>query len=101
MKKSEELKQQSREEENDFKAYALHIKSQREKRGEDFKEDILPLLLKKYYVECDEFYSKYTINLDELGFGIVDFFPKKNRLLIRKDNKWINGGKEWIKTKVL
>lgn len=38
--------------------------------------------------------GKYIINTDE--FGIVDFFIKANKVLIRKDNDWIHPGLSWI-----
>lgn len=97
MAKSEELLKQASEEDNDLKSMGLYIKGKREKRGEDFKEEILPKLLKKgYYTECNETYTKYTINITIEQFGIIDFFPKKNKVLIRKDNKWLENGRNWL-----
>ena len=92
MKKSEELLQQSREEDNDLKSYGIYLKYLREQRSEKFIEGWLIPLSMKYDVKEDNF--KYTITTQE--YGILDYFPKKNKLLIRKKNKWIEFGLKWI-----
>ena len=38
--------------------------------------------------------TKVSIVVD--SFGIVAYYPKSNRLLIQKDNKWVNDGLNWI-----
>lgn len=38
---------------------------------------------------------KYSINSN--SHGIVDYYPKSNRLMIRKSNKWLDNGFLWIK----
>lgn len=91
---SEEYKKQAEQEENDFKALSLYNKSLREGRLERFQQSFLPVLLKKGY-EVAEDNHKYTIETNDM-FGVIDFFPKKNNLLIRKDNKWIKSGLTWI-----
>ena len=94
MKKSEELHKQANEEDNDFKALSLYTKSLREGRLENFQNTYLQVLLKKGYEVAEDNY-KYTIDTND-KFGIIDFFPKANKLLIRKDNKWIKPGTQWI-----
>lgn len=99
MKKSEELKKLASEEENNLKAMGIMKKSLKEARLEKFKE-LLPRLEIEYFVVEDNF--KYTIDTSVQGrFGIIDYFPKSNKLLIRKDNKWINDGLSWIKTHLI
>ena len=94
MTKSEELHKQANEEDNDLKALGLYTKSLREGRLENFQQVYLPLLLKKGYEVAEDNY-KYTIDTyDE--YGILDFFPKANKLLIRKDNKWKKPGLQFI-----
>jgi len=94
MKKSEDLHQQANKEDNDLKALGLYNKSLREGRMERFEQSFLPVLLKKGYEVAKDNY-KYTIDTyDE--FGILDFFPKANKLLIRKDNSWKKPGLQWI-----
>jgi len=34
-------------------------------------------------------------------YGIIDFFPKANSVLIRKDNNWKKPGLKWIKKNIL
>lgn len=100
MKDSEKYKDLANKEDNNLKDMGLYIKSNREKRGEDFKEDYLPKLLDKYIVETDPNFTKYTIITDDV-YGTVDFFPKSNKLLIRNRNKCLQNGRDWINKNLL
>lgn len=94
MTKSEEYKELGNQEESDSKALGYYTKSLREGRLENFQQVYLPLLLKKGY-EIAEDNHKYTIDTYD-KYGILDFFPKANKLLIRKDNDWKKPGLQWI-----
>ena len=94
MKESEKLILASQQEDNDIKSFALQCKALRESRSERFVEDWLPLLSKRYNVVENN--HKYTITTQD--YGIVDYFPKANKILIRKDNNWIKPGLKWIIT---
>ena len=93
MKKSEQLISASRQEDNDIKSFALLTKALRESRSEKFIEDWLPILSKRYSIEQRN-NGSYSINTQE--YGIIDYYPKANKLLIRKDNKWVKPGLKWI-----
>ncbi len=101
MKKSEELRKASQQEDNDFKAMQLLNKSLRENRLERFQDYIIPLQQKGYDIVEDNF--KYTIDTDtqSIMYGIIDYFPKANKLLIRQQNKWIKPGLVWINKNLL
>ena len=103
MKKSEQLKLKASKEENDFKALDLYTKSMREGRLERFEESYLPQLREKYDVVYDESNYKYTVDTDTQNnkYGVVDFFPKANKILIRRVNKWKKPGLQWIVKKLL
>ena len=104
MKKSEELKQAASQEENDLKALGLMKGSLREARLERFTEEFLPQLLEKGYdIAINKNDGRYTIDTDSCGkiYGIVDYYPKANNLLIRKNNAWIKPGLRWIVEKLL
>ena len=92
MKKSEELHQQAAEEDNDIKAFGILCKSLREKRSEKFSE-WLPLLAHRYDV-LERPNGSFSIRTEE--FGILDYFPKANNLLIRRENTWKKPGLRWI-----
>lgn len=92
MKKSDELKIQASQEENDIKAFSLYKKALREKRSEKF-EEWLKIIQVKYPVEVKPNGAFSIITQD---YGIVDYFPKANNLLIRKLNKWRKPGLKWI-----
>lgn len=64
----------------------------RDNRLKWFEKTILPQL--DAYNVINPVYGKYTILTLEHGF--IDIFPKANKLLIRKDNKWISGAEKWI-----
>lgn len=93
MKRSEELQLASQQEDNDIKSFAILCKALREKRSEKFIEDYLPILQLRYEIE-QRTNGSYSINTQD--FGIIDYFPKANKLLIRKDNNWIKPGLKWI-----
>lgn len=104
MKKSEELRQQATQEDNDLRALGLMKGSLREARHERFTEEFLSKLLEKGYdIAINESDGRYTIDTDSCGkiYGIVDYYPKANNLLIRKNNAWIKPGLKWIVEKLL
>lgn len=91
---SNELRKQSESEENDLKAMGLYTKVLREERSERF-ENYKDKLLKAGY-NLTEFEAKGKFTIEPTNFGIVDYYPKSNKVLIRKENKWITGGLRWI-----
>lgn len=95
MKKSEELQLASQQEDNDLKSFGLACKALREKRSERFEDDWLPVLKQRYPIE-ERNNGSFTITTQE--FGLIDYFPKANKLLIRKENNWIKPGLRWIVT---
>ena len=93
MKKSQELTLQAQQEENDIKSFSLMCKVLREKRSEKFEDDWLPLFELKYPVEQRP-NGSYSFTTQE--HGILDYFPKANKVLIRAKNKWIKPGLKWM-----
>ena len=89
---SQELTNRVAEEDNDLVALGLLTKVLREKRSEKFNEDWLPILEQMYPISNAN--HKYTIETQE--YDILDYFPKANKLLIRKENTWIKPGLKWI-----
>ncbi len=92
MKEYEELRKLASGETDFYKIQALYKKANRAEREEKFIKELLPKIAE--HVILADGNGKYTI---KSKIGIVDFFPKSNRLLIRLKNKWINGGDKWIK----
>jgi len=95
--KSEDLLQQSQQEENDFKALALSTKSLREARLERFEENNYVQLLKESNCIVIPFDGrKIIIDTQTEEYGILDYFPKANKILIRKTNTWKAQGLKWM-----
>ena len=95
MTKSEELLQEARESESDFKAMSLLNKSMREARLERFED--YQLRLEQANCIIIPFNGQKVVidtQLDE--FGVIDYFPKANKLLIRKSNTWKTQGLKWL-----
>lgn len=83
------------DEENDFAAMARYRKEKREERQVKFVNlPIFDKLKEKYPTSWDEDGTKFTFQATE--YGTIDFFPKANKVLIRKENKWIWPGLNWI-----
>ena len=91
---SNELRKQAESEENDLKAMGLYTKVLREERAERF-ENYKDKLLQAGY-NLTEFKAQGKFTIEATKFGIVDYYPKSNKVLIRKENKWITGGLRWI-----
>lgn len=94
MKNTEKLREQLAEEENDLIALGIGKKLIREERSERFEEAWLNKLQGKCNVKHDTQMGRYTFELG--GYGVMDFYPKANKLLIRKLNKWKKPALKWI-----
>ena len=101
MTKSEELKIEAQKEENDLVYLGKMKKVFREKRLENFEDNYIKKLEEKdiYVVPFDG--QKYIISTKNKKFPIIDYFPKANKILIRKGNKWITKGLSWINDTLL
>lgn len=95
---SEELLVKIESEDNDIKRFALYCKLIRENRSERFLEDYLPALMLRYSTTHRD-NGSYSIITQK--YGTLDYFPKANKLLIRKENKWIKPGLKWILNNLL
>ena len=94
MNKKKQLYQQLREEDNDLKALGISTKIIREERVQKFEDVWLSKLQEKCNVRHDPTSNRYTFELN--GYGVMDFYPKANKLLIRKLNKWQQPGLQWL-----
>ena len=94
MKDSERLKNELEKEDNDLKAMGIFTKvlrAERDERFDNYKDKILEA---GFDIDHYPDLGKYTISPTE--YGIIDYFPKANKLLIRKQNKWHQAGLRWI-----
>jgi len=94
MKESERIRKEMNEDEsdNDFRILGYMTKILRAERKERFEDMWLTKLKSKYTVLGND--TKYTIETDT--YGVVDYYPKANNLLIRRQNRWIKPGLKWI-----
>lgn len=61
-----------------------------------FEYNLMPFLDEDIEVEdFNPITGKYI--LYDTEFGTVDFFPRRNKILIRQKNEWIENGSLWIK----
>lgn len=95
MKESEKLKIEAQQEDNDFRAMGKMKKAIRQQRLERF-EDYIPKLEAREIKVYEFDGAKHTLDTQTDEFGIVDFFPKANKVLIRKKNKWEEHGLKWL-----
>ena len=99
MKKSEHLRCEAQAEENDLKTLGLYTKVLREERSERFENYKDKLLAEGFNLTEHEAQGKITI--EPTNYGIVDYYPKANKILIRELNDWKTGGLRWIRSKLL
>jgi hypothetical protein len=101
MKKSEELKIKAQQEENDFAYLSKMTKSMREARLERFEDGYAEKLESNNCIVIPFNGQKIVIDTQTNKYGVIDYFPKANKILIRKDNKWVLQGLRWINDKLL
>ena len=93
MKKSEQLTLDAQNEDNDFKALSLQTKALREKRLERWDDNWKSKIIASDKVKLyEEFPQQGKVTLHLQNSSIVDYYPKSNKLLIRKDNEWKTAG---------
>ncbi len=94
MKKSEELKKKSAEEENDLVALGIGKKIIREERNETFEEKWLPELKTKFgdKIQYIEKMFCWRITTDTM----TDFYPKANKVFIHNKRVWIKPGLKYL-----
>lgn len=94
MKESEKLYQQAHAEDNDLKHLGLYKKAKRAERMEKFIEIAQPILEKNFSIDINERAGR--VSIETVQYGVIDYYPKSDRLLIRKDNDWKTFGCSWI-----
>jgi len=82
---------ESNREENDFKAWALHYKSLREKKFEYFQATLLPEIQQSNRVATITPYDHF-FKIEFVDGIVVDYYPKADRLLFTKQSKWQSNG---------
>lgn len=70
-----------------------YIKKTRRDNQERFETLWLDTFEERYNMVLRE-NGSYTI--DESKYGTVDYWPKKDKVLVRKNNRWINNGLKWL-----
>lgn len=91
--KVETLRKEMSQEDNDLKALGISTKIIREERIERFRDKWYSRLKDKYDVE-EVSYEQYRFKDEK--FGVMDFYPKANKVHIHKENKWKDMGLKWI-----
>lgn len=100
MTNSETLRKLSSEEDNDIKAFGLQTKALREERIESFEREWLKKLIKSkeiLQIIGKGTHYEFTLNNEEK----LDFYPKANKLLIRRINKWVKPGLKYLINKYI
>ena len=73
-------------------------KEQRNERFEKFQEEIMPKITELKIGNYEE--DLYRVKLYLID-GVCFFYPKSDKVLICRDNKWISNGANWIKKNVI
>ena len=83
------------------KEYGQFVKQRREERYSQFVNTILPAIKSLGYdgIQRNDFGFEFIVS--KKGFGRVIFYPKADRILLCKQNKWLYGGFSWIRKHIL
>jgi hypothetical protein len=92
--RSEELREEAQSEDNDIKAMGIHAKALREERAERF-EDYRNLFVKEGY-DLTDHKGQGKITISPTEFGVLDYYSKANKVLVRSENKWHTAGLRWL-----
>lgn len=100
-KLSTKLFREASEEENDLASLGKEAKAIRQVRVEKFAKWHDELLASSDVISVTEFpnQGKFEIRTST-EHGIIDYFPKANKLLIRKNNDWKEKGLNWLKENI-
>ena len=97
--KSEELRQQASEEDNDLIALGLHTKALREERSERVVQWLPSLREKCISVNYDD--KQYCYLIEHSKYGVIKFYPKANKIFQVRKEKWIKPGLKWLVTNII
>lgn len=76
------------------------VKVRRQNRMQRFLDDMILRLHKSEEVLSVDMNDAYCV-IESKKFGKVHIYPKANRVLICKQNKWISGVMNWINQNLL
>lgn len=100
MKNSEKLHIEAQKEDNDLVYLGKMTQVLREKRLEKWDDWKREILLSPFVIEYEENVGQgkitMTISTNTLEEQTIDFFPKANKVLIRKRNEWNKMGLKWL-----
>jgi len=99
MRNLDKLREQLVTEENDLKALGIGKQIIREERNERFEDEWLEKITESPKVTQYQMANGGYIFWLNDG-NIIDFYPKANKLLIRRKNKWIKPGLKWLIAKL-
>ena len=97
MKESERLRIKAEQTDNDLAALGKYTKALKAERKEKVEETWIEKLQEQTEVTKRD-NGSYTF---DSKYGIIDFFPKANKLLIRKQNKWKKPALKFIVRNIL
>ena len=101
-KLSSKLFREASEEENDLASLGKEVKAIRQVREEKFAKWHDELLNSSDVISVTKFSAQGKFEIrTSTEHGIIDYFPKANKLLIRKSNNWKEKGINWIKENIL
>lgn len=79
----------------DWEGMRIARKKDRAHNENLFDNEAKEKLIEMYDTKYNENQNKYTF--DTFKFGLVDYFPRRNKLYIRKWNKYLYNGLAFIK----
>jgi hypothetical protein len=95
MKKSELLHRQADEADNDFQFWNLKTQAEKEEKLERFVEKHLPTIQQSENVVSVED-REYMFMIEFKDGTKIDYYPKKDRVFIKKINTWKYNGLAWV-----
>lgn len=92
---------ESSTQENNSPSGSKFNKELKQVRLDYFEEELKENLISNDCIIAPFDGSKIVIDTQSNKYGILDFFPKANKVLIRKENYWKEAGLKWIKDNLI
>lgn len=82
------------------KEFGEFVKELRENKYEFFKSEVLPKIIDSEEVEnINE--ECFSFAVTTKNYGVIDIFPKANKIRIRRKNKWVKPILPWLRKYII
>lgn len=98
---SKRMKHEANQEDNDLAYLGKMRKVRRQEKVEVFALWLELLLKADNTISVIEHDIQGKFEIKTTNYGVVDYYPKADKVLIRRENKWNTKGLNWLKKHII